>query len=140
MVDAPVLGTREPAEQGTLIVLAGGPGETREAVTPVFDAIGSRTVWVGDRPGDGHRLKLVANSWVLSVVGASAQAVRLAQGLGIDPAQFLESITDGPLDCGYAQLKAKAMIAGRFPPSFTLGGAVKDAELIAEAMRGADTG
>jgi 3-hydroxyisobutyrate dehydrogenase len=67
LVDAPVLGTREPAEQDNLIVLAAGDTALRERVAPVLDAIGSRTIWVGERPGDGHRLKLVANSWVLSV-------------------------------------------------------------------------
>ncbi|WP_433507909.1 NAD(P)-dependent oxidoreductase [Pseudonocardia halophobica] len=133
-VDAPVLGTRQPAEAGQLVVLAGGPAEVRDAVAPVFDAIGSRTVWVGDRPGDGHRLKLVANSWVLSIVTATGQAVALAQALGIDPQQWLDSIAGGPLDCGYAQLKGKAMIAGEFPPAFALDGAVKDSGLIAEAL------
>ena len=54
-VDAPVLGTRKPAEEGTLTVLAGGPPALREG--GVFDAVGSRTVWVGEQPGDGHRLK-----------------------------------------------------------------------------------
>jgi 3-hydroxyisobutyrate dehydrogenase len=138
-VDAPVLGTRQPAEQGALTVLAGGPEDVRAAVTPVLDAIGSRTVWVGERPGDGHRLKLAANSWMLSVVGATAQAVGLARGLGIDPALFLEAIAGGPLDCPYVQLKGKSMIAEEFPPAFPLAGAVKDAELIADAQRAAGT-
>ncbi|RCW45767.1 3-hydroxyisobutyrate dehydrogenase [Halopolyspora algeriensis] len=138
-VDAPVLGTKQPAEQGTLIVLAGGSSRLREAVTPVFDAIGSRTVWVGERPGDGHRLKLAANSWVLSVVGATAQAIGLAGGLGVDPQQFLDAISGGPLDCAYAQNKGAAMIDGEFPAAFTLGGAVKDTALIAEAMRTGST-
>ena len=74
-VDAPVLGTKGPAEQGTLTVLAGGPESLREAVAPVFDAIGSRTVWVGEQPGDGHKLKLVANSWVGMVTAGTAQAI-----------------------------------------------------------------
>lgn len=138
-VDAPVLGTKQPAEQGTLVVLAGGPTRLRDAVTPVFDAIGSRTVWVGERPGDGHRLKLVANSWVLSVVGATAQAVAMADDLGVDPSRFLDTISGGPLDSAYAQLKGKAMITGEFPAAFALGGAVKDSALIAEAMRSAGT-
>ncbi|MFR9801205.1 NAD(P)-dependent oxidoreductase [Pseudonocardia sp. RS010] len=133
-VDAPVLGTRQPAEAGQLVVLAGGPEEVREAVAPVFDAVGSRTVWVGEKPGDGHRLKLVANSWVLSLVTATGQAVALAQALGVDPQLWLDSISGGPLDCGYAQVKGKAMIADEFPPAFTLGGAVKDTALIAEAL------
>ncbi len=135
-VDAPVLGTREPAEQGALIVLAAGRNGLRDAVAPVLGAIGSRTVWVSERPGDGHRLKLSANSWVLSVVAATAQAVGLARASGLDPQLFLDAIAGGPADCAYAQLKGKAMIAREFPPSFTLGGAAKDARLIVAALHG----
>jgi 3-hydroxyisobutyrate dehydrogenase len=138
-IDAPILGTRKPAEEGALTVLAAGPQQLREAATPVFDAIGSRVVWVGERPGDGHRLKLVANSWVLSVVAATAQAVGLSRDLGINPQLFLDVISGGPLDCAYTQLKGKAMIAGEFPPAFPLAGAAKDTALIAEAMRAAGT-
>jgi 3-hydroxyisobutyrate dehydrogenase len=137
-LDAPVLGTRQPAEQGTLTVLVGGPDALREKAAPVFDAIGSRTVWVGERPGDGHRLKLVANSWVATVTAGTAQAVALAEALGLDPRQFLEVISGGPLDLPYAQLKGKAMIADEFPTSFAVNGVVKDLGLIAAAMREAD--
>lgn len=136
-VDAPVLGTRQPAEDGKLIVLAAGPSRLRERVEPVLGAISSRTVWVGEHPGHGHRLKLAANSWVLSVTGATAQGVALAKQLGLDPGLFLEAIAGGPLDCAYAQLKGKAMIVGDFSPSFTLGGAVKDSALIVEALQAA---
>lgn len=136
-VDAPVLGTRQPAEEGKLIVLAAGDERLRDRVAPVFDAIGSRTVWVGEQPGDGHRLKLVANSWVLSVTGATAQGIGFAQRLGIDPQLFLDVISGGPLDCGYAQVKGRAMIAGDFAPSFGLDGAAKDSELILAGMRDA---
>lgn len=136
-VDAPVLGTRAPAENGALTVLAGGPAELRDQVAPLFDAIGSATVWVGDKAGDGHRLKLVANSWVLSITTATAQAVGMAQHLDIDPRQFLDSIGGGPLDCGYAQLKGDAMITGSLDPSFALDGAAKDSGLIADAMENA---
>ena len=138
LVDAPVLGTRGPAEEGTLIVLASGPEAVREAVTPVFDAVGSRTIWVGEKPGDGQRLKLVANSWVTTVIAGIAQAVALAEGLGLDPQLFFDTIAGGPLDTAYGQLKGKSMIADDFPPSFAVGGVVKDLGLIAAAMRGAD--
>ncbi|GAA0259516.1 NAD(P)-dependent oxidoreductase [Saccharothrix mutabilis subsp. mutabilis] len=138
-VDAPVLGTRKPAEEGKLTVLAAGPREVRDRVAPVFEAIGSRTVWAGERPGDGHRLKLAANSWVLSITAATAQAVALTRGLGLAPEAFLDVIAGGPTDSGYAQAKGRAMIAGDFTPSFGIGGAVKDADLIMEAMRAAGT-
>ncbi|WP_306745557.1 NAD(P)-dependent oxidoreductase [Saccharothrix yanglingensis] len=137
-VDAPVLGTRQPAERGTLTVLAAGAPDARDAVAPVFEAIGSRTVWVGDHPGDGQRLKLVANSWVLSITAAAAQAVALARGLGLDPAAFLDAIRGGAVDSAYAHVKGEAMIDGVFePPSFGLDGALKDAGLIADALASA---
>jgi 3-hydroxyisobutyrate dehydrogenase len=133
-VDAPVMGTRQPAEEGKLTVLAAGPEGVRDAVAPVFDAIAVRTVWVGERPGDGHRLKLVANSWVVSVVAATAQSIDLASRLGLDPQMFLDTIAGGASDCTYAQMKGRAMIAGEFPTSFPLEGAAKDTRLILEAM------
>lgn len=136
-VDSPVLGTRAPAEKGELTVLAGGPSSVRERVAPVFDAIGSRTVWVGEKPGSGHKLKLVANAWVLSVTGATAQSVGLAERFGIDPRMFLETISGGPLDCAYAQIKGEAMIRHDFAPSFSLGGAAKDTTLIGDAATSA---
>jgi 3-hydroxyisobutyrate dehydrogenase len=134
-IDAPVLGTRQPAEQGNLTVLASGLSELRARVVPVLHAIGSRTVWVGERPGDAQRLKLTANAWVLSVTAATAQSIALAEKSGLDPHLFLQLIAGGPLDCGYAQVKGEAMIKGDFATSFSLGGAAKDAGLIAEAMQ-----
>jgi len=92
-------------------------------------------MWVGDRPGDGQRIKLTANAWVLSVTAATGQSIGLARRLGLDPQLFLQLIAGGALDCGYAQVKGAAMIKGEFaPPSFTLDGAAKDAALIADAM------
>ena len=139
-VDAPVLGTRQPAEQGKLIVLGAGPTSVRDIIEPVLDAIASRIVWVGERPGDGHRLKLAANAWVLTVTAGVAQSLGLAAGLGLDPALFLDVIGGGPLDCAYAQLKGKVMIEGEFTPaSFPVAGAAKDSALIQAAMHTART-
>jgi 3-hydroxyisobutyrate dehydrogenase len=138
-VDAPVLGTKKPAEDGALVVLAAGPESAREVATPVFDAIGSRTVWVGEA-GQATRLKLVANSWVLTVVEGIAEALSLARSLGLEPERFLEVVKGGAMDAPYVQLKGATMLAGDFTPSFGLAGAAKDASLILEAARasGAD--
>ncbi|HEY0813239.1 MAG TPA: NAD(P)-dependent oxidoreductase [Pseudonocardia sp.] len=138
-VDAPVLGTRQPAEEGKLIVLAAGPSNLRDTVAPVFDAIGARTLWVGDEPGAAQRLKLVCNAWLLSVVAGTAQSIALAGDLGLDPQLFLDAIGGGPLDSPYLQLKGGAMKAGDYAPAFGLDGALKDASLIADALRGAGT-
>ncbi|OLT44238.1 hypothetical protein BJF85_20330 [Saccharomonospora sp. CUA-673] len=136
-VDAPVLGTTAPAEAGELVVLASGGEDMRERLEPVFDAVGSRTLWVGEA-GAGSRLKLVANAWVASVVEATAETVALAEGLDVDPKQFLEAVSGGALDLPYLQAKATAMIARQFDPAMKLSLAAKDTRLIDEAAADAD--
>lgn len=136
-VDAPVLGTRQPAEQGKLLVLASGPDDVHERCAPVFDAVGARTLWLGDA-GAASRLKLVANSWVLAVTNGVAESIVLAQTLGVDPAQFLDAISGGALDLPYAHVKGGAMIKGEYPASFTATLAAKDARLVLEAAGDAD--
>lgn len=131
-VDAPVLGTRQPAEQGQLVVLASGPAEARDRVQPVFDVVGGKTIWVGEA-GGGTRLKLVANSWVLAVVEAGAETIALAEGLGIRPELFLEAIEGGTLDLPYLRLKAAAIAERNFEPAFRLALAAKDAALVEDA-------
>jgi 3-hydroxyisobutyrate dehydrogenase len=130
-VDAPVLGTKQPAEQGKLVVLAAGPDELRDNCAPVFDVVGSRTIWVGPA-GAGTKVKLAANAWVLALTNAVAESVALAQALDIDPNLFLEAIKGGSVDVPYAHMKGAAMIAGEFPPAFPARLAAKDARLVLE--------
>jgi 3-hydroxyisobutyrate dehydrogenase len=130
--DAPVLGTRQPAEQGALVVLASGPAAERDRVQPVFDVIGQKTIWVGDA-GAGTRLKLVANSWVLSVVEAGAETIALAEGLGLRQELLFEALDGGTLDLPYLRIKAAAMAQRSFDPAFRLALAAKDAGLVEEA-------
>jgi 3-hydroxyisobutyrate dehydrogenase len=131
-VDAPVLGTKQPAEQGKLVVLASGHDELRDRCAPVFDAVGSRTLWVGPA-GAGTRLKLVANAWVLALTNATAESIGLAKALGLDPKLFLEAIRGGSVDVPYAHVKGAAMMAEDFPPAFPARLALKDAKLVLEA-------
>jgi len=133
-VDAPVLGTRQPAEAGELTILAAGPPEAKERCGELFDAVGSRTHWLADEPGPATRMKLALNTWVVELVEALAETLALAERLEVDPAQLLEVIRGGAMDSGYAQTKGKAMIERSFePPSFPLRLAAKDAALALEA-------
>ncbi|WP_205326378.1 NAD(P)-dependent oxidoreductase [Glycomyces sp. YM15] len=135
--DAPVLGTREPAEAGKLTVLASGPNDDRVA-NAVFDAVGAKTLWIGPNGADGaaSRLKLVANSWVLLLTHGIGEVLALAEGLGVDPRRFFELIEGGPLDAGYARLKGGLILKGETRnTSFGLDTAEKDARLIVEAAR-----
>ena len=131
--DAPVLGTREPAEAGQLTILAAGPEQGREAVTPVFDAVGARTLWTGEdgAAAGATRLKLVANSWVLAATNAAGEVLALAQALGVDPQSFFGVIAGGPLDMGYLHAKTALILEDRLSPaSFAVATAAKDAHLI----------
>jgi 3-hydroxyisobutyrate dehydrogenase len=132
LVDAPVLGTRQPAEKGELVVLAGGPAEALETCRPLFEVVGSRTLELGE-VGAGTRLKLVVNHWLLAVVQGLAETIALAEAIDVDPRQFLDTIKGGGLDLPYAQMKGRAMIEGDFAPSFALSLARKDARLVLEA-------
>ncbi|MDA1360039.1 NAD(P)-dependent oxidoreductase [Glycomyces luteolus] len=135
--DAPVLGTREPAEAGKLTVLASGPNDDQTA-NAVFDAVGAKTVWISADGADGaaSRLKLVANSWVLVLTHGIGEVLALAEGLGVDPQRFFELIEGGPLDAGYARIKGGLILNGETGnTSFGLDTAEKDARLIVEAAR-----
>lgn len=133
-VDAPVLGTKAPAEQGKLVILASGPSELEQPLAAIFDAIGTRTMWVGEA-GTGTLLKLAINAWILSVVEGTAETLALAEGLGLDPALVLDAVAGGALDVPYLQMKGRAIIERSFEPSFRLALAAKDASLVDESAR-----
>lgn len=134
-VDSPVLGTKGPAEQGKLTVLGAGPEDARNTVTSVLQAVGERTLWVGDDGASGAatRLKLVCNSWVLTLTHGTAETLALAKGLGVDPMSFLDAVAGGGLDCGYLRVKGAAILQEDYTANFALTTAAKDARLIVAA-------
>jgi 3-hydroxyisobutyrate dehydrogenase len=134
-VDAPVLGTKQPAEHGKLVVLAAGSAEALERCAPIFDAVGTKTITF-DEPGQASRLKLVLNNWMLAVTVGTAETITLAERLGVDPRMFLEATEGGNLESAYAQMKGMMMIERSFDPSFPLALAAKDAKLVLEAASG----
>jgi 3-hydroxyisobutyrate dehydrogenase len=141
-IDSPVQGTRQPAEAGRLLVYAAGPevpdrDAIRDRVQPVYDAIGSKTLWFPS-VGEASKLKLVANSWVLALTVSIGETLAFAQRLGVDPRQFLAGIEGGATDCAYAQAKAATILSEDYTPSFPLEMAAKDARLIVEAGEEAD--
>src|SRR5258706_2132856 len=96
LVDAPVSGSKDPAEHGQLTIFASGPGEARAPVTPLFDALGQRTIWVGP-VGTGTRLKLVNNTWLAFATEAVATSVALARRLGLETETVVDALAGGPL-------------------------------------------
>jgi 3-hydroxyisobutyrate dehydrogenase len=132
-VDAPVLGTRKPAEDGKLVVLASGSDDALDRCELVFEAIGQATRRLGAVP-NGSKLKMVTNLWLLAVTNAAAESIALAEGLGLDPRDFLDTMEGSQIDTPYLHLKGEAMLERRLEPSFRLELAEKDASLVLEAV------
>jgi 3-hydroxyisobutyrate dehydrogenase len=132
-VDAPVSGSKGPAEKGQLLILASGPSGAKRITDPVFSAIGRRTVWLGEA-GQGSRMKLVVNAYMSILIEGVAEALELATQLGIDTAMLAEAIEGGPLDAPIADAKLHKMESGDYAPEFPLQWALKDVDLAIGAV------
>jgi 3-hydroxyisobutyrate dehydrogenase len=93
--------------------------------------LGRRTVWLG-RAGAGSRAKLVLNNWLVDLVESTAETLRFASALGIDPAMIID-LLDAPIGSPYAVDKGRSMLEGDFTLNFALRHAVKDADLALDA-------
>jgi 3-hydroxyisobutyrate dehydrogenase len=131
-VDAPVSGSRGPAEAGELLILASGPGGVREPLEPVFGAIGQATRWLGEA-GAGTRFKLVTNAWLVFLIEGAAEVLALADSLGVDRAAVLDLFSSGRMSSTVAAAKARKMDSGDDSPDFSLQWAVKDIGLALDA-------
>jgi len=136
-VDAPVSGSKGPAEQGQLLILASGPAAAEEALGPVFAAIGRKTVWLGEA-GKGSQMKLVVNAYMSILIEGVAEALELADRLGIGHQQLEEVIEGGPLDAPIADAKLHKMDQADFGAEFPLEWALKDVDLAISAAQGSD--
>jgi len=134
-VDAPVSGSKGPAEQGQLLILASGPAAAADGVRPVFDVIGRKTVWLGEA-GRGSQVKLVVNAYLSILIEGVAETMELADRLGIGHEQLAEVIEGGPLDAPLADAKFHKMDRGDFAAEFPLEWALKDVDLVIDAAGG----
>jgi len=134
-VDAPVSGSKGPAEQGQLLILASGPDAATGAVRPVFDAIGRKTVWLGE-VGRGSQVKLLVNAYMSILIEGVAETMELADRLGIGHEQLAEVIEGGPLDAPIAGAKLHKMDRQDYAAEFPLEWALKDVDLAISAAGG----
>jgi 3-hydroxyisobutyrate dehydrogenase len=132
VLDAPVSGSKEPAEQGKLTIFASGPDSARPRVAPLFDALGQRTVWVGAF-GAGSRLKLVNNTLLAFTAEGLAASLALAHGLGLDTDTLIDALGDGPLTSPWEAAKLQRIAKEEYSPQFALSLALKDVHLALEA-------
>ena len=135
LLDAPVSGSKDPAEQGQLTIFASGPAEAREPITLLFDALGQRTIWVGP-VGTGTRLKIVNNTWLAFAAEAVAASVALARRLGLETEAVVDALRGGPLVSPWQAAKLQRILEGDFSAQFALSLALKDVHLALEAAGG----
>lgn len=131
-VDAPVTGTREPARNGQLTILASGPDRARTTLEPMFNALGQRVLWLGPA-GLGTRLKLVLNTWLAFEVEAAAEVSAAADRLGVPYDSLLAAVRGGPLASGTALARLAKMESSDHSPQFPLEWGLKDLDLTAAA-------
>ncbi|HEY3673797.1 MAG TPA: NAD(P)-dependent oxidoreductase, partial [Acidimicrobiia bacterium] len=132
LLDAPVSGSKVPAEQGQLTIFASGPEEARARVTPLFDALGQRTIWVGP-VGTGTRLKVVNNTWLAFGAEAVAGSVSLAHRLGLETATVVDALSSGPLVSSWQAAKLQRIVDDDYSAQFALSLALKDVHLALDA-------
>ena len=132
LVDAPVSGSKVPAEQGQLTIFASGPDGARSRVAPLFDALGQRTIWVGS-VGAGSRLKLVNNTWLAFAAEAVATSVALARRLGLDTDKVVDALGGSPLVSPWQAAKLQRVAASDYSTQFSLSLALKDVHLALQA-------
>jgi 3-hydroxyisobutyrate dehydrogenase len=131
LLDAPVSGSKAPAEQGKLVIFASGSEQARPIAEPVFDAIGQRTVWLGPI-GTGSRMKLVNNTLLAFSAEGVANSLALARRLGLDVRRVLDAFEGGPLISPWSAGKMSRIAGNDFSPEFPLALALKDVHLALE--------
>lgn len=130
-LDAPVSGSKVPAEQGKLTIFASGPEEVAPKVEPIFAAIGQRTIWLGP-VGAGSRMKLVNNTLLAFSAEGVANSLALAHRLGLSTSRVLEAFEGGPLLSPWEAGKFRRIEDGDYSPEFPLRLALKDVHLALE--------
>jgi 3-hydroxyisobutyrate dehydrogenase len=135
LLDAPVSGSKDPAERGQLTIFASGPQAVRPLVARLFDALGQRTIWVGG-VGAGSRLKLVNNTLVAFAAEGVASGVALASRLGLTTEQVLEALAGSPLVSPWQAAKLARIAKGDYSAQFALSLALKDVRLALQAAEG----
>ena len=130
-LDAPVSGSKVPAEQGKLVIFASGAEQARPIVEPVFEAIGQRTVWLGP-VGAGSRMKLVNNTLLAFSAEGVATSLALARRLGLDAHLVLDAFEGGPLLSAWMAGKIERVQDNDYSAEFPLALALKDVHLALE--------
>lgn len=130
-LDAPVAGSKTPAEQGELLFLVGGDEDDVTACRPLFEAMGRGVVHLGDQ-GMGASLKMVFNSLLGQAMLAFSEAMALGQALGLEEEQLLEALAGSPAVPPFIAGKRAKIETGDYEADFPLQWMRKDLQLAAQ--------
>jgi len=134
--DAPVSGTRKPAVDGTLLIMAAGPDQTVAAARPVLEAMG-RVIHLGE-VGQGMAMKLCLNGLGAHMITGLCAMLAFGVRQGLDPRAMLEVITQGAFSSPLWAIKGARILARDFTPDFTLRLTRKDQRLVLDTARALD--
>ncbi len=129
LIDAPVSGSKKPAEDGTLIILAGGPKEKVKELESLLLTMGKKVVYCGEA-GQGSSMKMAVNLLLGIMMEGFCEAVNFGQRCGLVTETLLEAFLAGPLSCGLFNLKAEMLKNDDFPPQFPLRHITKDLRFV----------
>lgn len=127
-VDAPVAGSKAPAENGELLFLAGGKEEDLTDITPLFDIMGKKTLYLGDI-GNGANVKMLINLMLAQSMATFSEAIALGKGMGLEEGQLLNILTATPVVAPVMGLLKARLLAGDFEVNFPLKWIHKDVML-----------
>ncbi len=128
-LEAPVSGSRQPAESGTLIIMASGDRELYDRSLPALEKMGKKVLFLGD-VGNAARMKLANNLVMSGMLTALCEGMALASESGLDTAQFLDVLDSGAISNPMFRLKGPQIAANReFPTAFPLKHMQKDLRL-----------
>ena len=129
-IDAPVAGSKAPAENAQLTFLAGGDATNLEQIQPLLDAMGQKTVHAG-KIGQGSALKMLVNAMLGQSMAIFAETVHLGQALGFDRDFLLEALPGFPVIAPFTKVKAAKIKKGDYEEEFPLEWMHKDLHLAA---------
>ena len=136
VVEAPVSGSRLPAESGDLVAMLAGEAEPVERALALLGPMCRESIVVGTVPS-AMAMKLAVNLYLIASVAALAEAVDLARRLGLDLDLLNRIVRSGPMASPVATAKLDMMVSGRFPPQAAIRDVCKNAALVAAAATGA---
>ncbi|KAI5071167.1 hypothetical protein GOP47_0013418 [Adiantum capillus-veneris] len=127
-LEAPVSGSKKPAENGTLIFLTAGDEDLYEQAGPLLDVMGKSRFYLGE-VGNGAAMKLIVNMVMGSMMASFSEGLVLGDKIGLDPSTIIEVISQGAISSPMFTMKGPSMVKSKFPPAFPLKHQQKDLRL-----------